>query len=375
MTKVLVLAVDRDDDFGVKGNVETPVIGIKKATDAVISLGVVDPEDSDINALLAAIQIYNDLIENGKEAEIALICGNMSVGHRSDSSIIEEFDRVIDDVKPDSAILVGNGSEDEFIYPIIASRIRIDSVKKVFVKQTPNIEGSLYILERMLSEPQKRKRFLVPLGLIIFIASVVWIADIFLRYNFSQNLAELSALTVPIIVLLISITIMMHGYNSIDKLLLLAEEWKNQIHNSKSSMIFSILSIAMVIIGIIIGYYSIKNILCNSIIYVTLVFVSNVVWLFAFAFFFNDIGNTLDEYIEKRRVTHSFMTGSITLFGTVFIIQGIIDFVKNYIGYGSVNGSVAFIEIILGILLALSASVIHVPHTMYTHSEGIKNEK
>lgn len=375
MTKVLVLAVDRDDDFGVKGNVETPAIGIEKATDAVISLGVTDPEDSDINALLAAIQIYNELLEDGKEAEIALVCGDMSVGHRSDSAIIEEFNRVMDDVKPDRAILVGNGSEDEYIYPIIASRIHVDSVKKVFVKQTPNIEGSLYILEKMLSEPQKRKRFLAPLGLIVFIASIVWTMKVFIKYNFSHNLAELSDLTVPIIMLLISITVLMYGYNSIDKLELLVKEWKNQIHNSKVSMTFSILSIAMVIAGIIMGYYSVKHVLSNDFVYVALIFVSHVIWFFAFAFFFNDVGNILDEYIEKRRVTHSFMTGSITLFGTVLIVQGVIDFVRNCIGYGSFEDGIVFLEVIIGVVLALLASIMHVSYTMYIRHEGIKNEE
>ena len=53
MVKTLVLVVDRDDDFGVKGGVKTPVIGIDGAISAAIDLGVEDPEDSDVNGLLA----------------------------------------------------------------------------------------------------------------------------------------------------------------------------------------------------------------------------------------------------------------------------------------------------------------------------------
>ncbi|MFA6710812.1 MAG: DUF373 family protein, partial [Candidatus Methanomethylophilaceae archaeon] len=133
MTKTLVLVVDRDDDFGVKGGVKTPLIGIDEAAVAAIDLGIVDPEDSDVNALLAAINIYKELHDDGRDVEIALICGDQKVGHKSDSALVDQLEIVIDQIKPDRAILVGDGAEDEYVYPIISSRVRIDSVKRVFV--------------------------------------------------------------------------------------------------------------------------------------------------------------------------------------------------------------------------------------------------
>ena len=42
----MVLVVDRDDDYGEKGGVETPLIGIEDATKAVVALGTADPEVS-----------------------------------------------------------------------------------------------------------------------------------------------------------------------------------------------------------------------------------------------------------------------------------------------------------------------------------------
>ena len=41
MKRTLVLAVDRDDDFGVKGKVSTPVIGIQDCITAANSLGII----------------------------------------------------------------------------------------------------------------------------------------------------------------------------------------------------------------------------------------------------------------------------------------------------------------------------------------------
>ena len=52
MAKTLILNIDRDDDFGRKAKVKSPIIGIESNVDAANRLGRVDPEDSDLNAIL-----------------------------------------------------------------------------------------------------------------------------------------------------------------------------------------------------------------------------------------------------------------------------------------------------------------------------------
>ena len=158
--KTLVLAVDRDNDYGVKAGVVTPVIGVDGCTAAAVALGAKDPEDSDVNGLFAAIKMYNEIREDGRDAEIALICGDEKVGHRSDSKVIDELETILDEIKPDRVMLVGDGAEDEYVYPIISSRVPIDSVKKVYVKQAPGLESTLYILSKMIRDPDKKRRFL-----------------------------------------------------------------------------------------------------------------------------------------------------------------------------------------------------------------------
>ena len=377
MTRTLVLVVDRDDDYGEKGGVETPLIGIDDATKAVIALGTVDPEDSDVNALFAAMNIYKELSEEGKDVEIALVCGDKKVGYKSDSALIDELNKVIDEVKPDRAILVGDGAEDEFVYPIISSRVAVDSVRKVYVKQTPGIEGSLYIFSKMLSDPQKRKRFLAPIGVVLFaIAMVYLIVDLY-AFAITDSTGYLISMAAPIVVMLIGLLIILYGYNSTDRIINFIDEWKEQMRNSNVSLTFTILALAMIIVGIVIGIYSIRNITTNGFIYVALVFVSNVVWPFAFAFMFNELGRMLDEYVEKRHLTSTFMTGSISVFGTAFIIQAAIDFIRKYIGYGTYENSMILMEIVLGVLMTLFASIIHISfnrHFLY-HKEAAEDEE
>ena len=89
MKKTLILVVDRDDDFGAKGSVKTPVIGIDACAEAATALGVADPEDSDTNALYAAMNIYREMEKDGEPAgsfEVALICGDQKVGYKSGRS-------------------------------------------------------------------------------------------------------------------------------------------------------------------------------------------------------------------------------------------------------------------------------------------------
>ena len=162
-------------------------------------------------------------------------------------------------MSPDRAILVGDGAEDEFVYPIISSRVAVDSVRKVYVKQTPGIEGSFYIFSKMLSDPQKRKRFLAPIGVLLaFIAMVYILLDI-VAFVASNNMDYIISMSAPIVVLLIGILIILYGYNSTDRIIAFIDEWKSQMIESKISLTFTILAFAMVIVGLIIGFYSIKN--------------------------------------------------------------------------------------------------------------------
>ena len=71
--RTLVLSVDRDDDLGFKAQIECPVIGREACLSAANSLGLADPEDSDLNAIFQAVQIYDELQGKGEDVEIAIV--------------------------------------------------------------------------------------------------------------------------------------------------------------------------------------------------------------------------------------------------------------------------------------------------------------
>ncbi|MDD4185321.1 MAG: DUF373 family protein [Candidatus Methanomethylophilaceae archaeon] len=358
MKKTLILVVDRDNDFGMKGGVQTPAIGIEAALRASMSLGVSDPEDSDVNALFAAINIYNDL-EKDRNVEIALICGDQKVGPRSDAAIVDELEEVIERVRPDRAILVGDGAEDEYVYPIVSSRIPIDSVRRVYVKQSPGLEGALYIITKMIRDPQKRRRFLAPIGYFICLIALVYLA-VPVYEIYVGNKIFLYDLATPITGLVVGSTILMYAYSMVDRLLDKVGVWTAHVSSGNIAATFSLLSVSMFLIGIFLGANSIKSIVDNNIVYLVLIFVSNALWPIVFGVFLADLGVVLNSYINEKKVSRSFMIGTITVFGLAFIIQGVLDFMRNYLGYGAVDDIVVAIEIILGLFFTIVASLLQV---------------
>ncbi|MEM0223784.1 MAG: DUF373 family protein, partial [Thermofilum sp.] len=59
--KLLVLCVDRDNDIGTTLGVQTPILGEEALTRVAIEFALRRPEDSDANAIFAALQTLRDL--------------------------------------------------------------------------------------------------------------------------------------------------------------------------------------------------------------------------------------------------------------------------------------------------------------------------
>lgn len=351
MKKTLVLVVDRDDDFGFKGGVESPVIGVEACSVAATALGIADPEDSDINALYAAINIYKDLCNDRNQmVEVALICGDQKVGYRSDSAIVEELEIVINKVRPDRIILVGDGAEDEYVYPIISSRVRIDSVRRVYVKQAPGIEGTIYILSKILEDPGKRKRFLAPIGWILILISLTYLIPLLIVKNLSE--IHLSAVTTPGVVFIVGIFFALYAYNVQDRLAAWRTRWVKRFKSGSIMVTFSLLSVIIVISGFVYAFFSIGSIYLVNFAHVALWYFYNLIWFLLFGIMVYRLGEILDAFIDSKALAVNHMTFCNSLLATGLIIMGSLDVILSYFGLLPVGGFMAPLEIGSGILLA-----------------------
>lgn len=203
--KVLVLAIDRDDDFGKKAGVRGPVIGRDACIDAALKLSLADPEDSDANVLYAAVKLYDELKEKGEfeDVEVALITGYPDVGVKSDLELQKQLEEVLKRFPADGVIPVTDGAEDEQIFPIITSRIPIISTRRVVVKQSESIETTYYILYRylkeILSDPEAAKIFFGLPGMILLIYGIARLLSI----KYQQSVAIISSTVTGLILFLI----------------------------------------------------------------------------------------------------------------------------------------------------------------------------
>lgn len=148
--KVLILSVDRDNDLGRKAHIEGPIMGRDNVLNAATHLGMADPTDSDTNVLFQAIKLRDEYEEAVKKIEVAAVTGDIDVGLPSDVKIGDQLDEVLKKFKADGVVLVTDGREDEFIEPVIRSRTKIFSVKRIIVQQSEELETTYFVLHEYL---------------------------------------------------------------------------------------------------------------------------------------------------------------------------------------------------------------------------------
>jgi len=358
MKKTLILSVDRDNDFGEKAAVSTPAIGIDDVCYAAMRLGSADPEDSDVNTVFAAIKIYNELTSEGKSAEVALICGDTKVGYKSDAAVIDELEEVLEKVSPDRVILVSDGAEDEYVYPIISSRVPIDSVKKVYVKQAPGLEGSLYIVSRMLRDSDKRRRFLAPIGWILMIIGLIILMPPIIRLLVSGNHEAIYDMNGGIIVFVLGLLFCIYAYDWMEKLHLQYLKMTEEVKSGNLGIIFTVVAIALFGTGLIFGVLEVLSMYDNSVIYKVLTFASNMLWFLIFAVVCSGLGKFIDQYMSSKTFNRSFMIGTITILALAFIVQAVIDLLCAALGYKYIDESIIIYELLIGALFGVCAAVL-----------------
>ena len=94
---------------------------------------------------------------------------SVRVGPRSDRAIASQLEEVIKEFQPESAVLVTDGADDEASLPIITSRIRVDHIEKIIVRQNRGIESTYYYIIKAVEDPRWRARLLVPVALLLML--------------------------------------------------------------------------------------------------------------------------------------------------------------------------------------------------------------
>jgi putative membrane protein len=175
---LLVLCVDLDDDLGRKTRFETPVLGRESVERAATQLATADPEDSDVNVLFAGIHLYDEIED--EEVEVAVVTGTAKSDIAANRKVGDEVDTVLASLTTGEnvrALIITDGAQDESVLPVIRSRVPIDGVRRVVVRQAQSLESMYYTLKQVLSDPETRGTILVPLGILLLIYPIAILGD------------------------------------------------------------------------------------------------------------------------------------------------------------------------------------------------------
>jgi putative membrane protein len=175
---LLVLCVDLDDDLGRKTDFETPVVGRDAVEAAAVSLATADPEDSDVNVMFEGVHLA-DRIED-ESVEVAIVTGNEGGDIAANRAVGDEVDEVLAGLSTSEevrAVIVTDGAQDESVIPIVRSRITVDGVRRVVVRQAQDLESMYYTIKQVLDDPETRGTILVPLGILLLIYPLAIISD------------------------------------------------------------------------------------------------------------------------------------------------------------------------------------------------------
>ncbi|AAT43019.1 DUF373 family protein [Picrophilus oshimae] len=354
----LIINIDRDNDFGMKAGVEGPVIGYADCYNAALRLISTDPEDSDGNGLFGALKHYEDLKRRGEDVEIALITGDDDVGEKSDEIIAAQIDDVLSNDRFDDVILVSDGAEDDYIIPIIASRIKIRYVKHIIVRHNQNIESMYYYIVRAVKDKKIARKFTIPVGLVFLTYGIsALIFTLYTIYAFHSYYIDPSAAAIMLVTIVLGSYFIERGLEIRSSIRNILSRMITNARETKISFLFSVISILIVLSGIVYSYTA--TIKYGPVIDKIFVFIAYFVWWAFAAFLIREIGIYIENIIVNNENVKPWF-GILFMLSLTFIIYGMINYMMYAMSFISFSSAVISISlIIIGIVVAVTSSFIH----------------
>jgi len=150
---ILVLCIDRDNDLYEKAKVSGPLIGRQENLEGATKLALADPEDTDSNTIFYAVKLYDQMKAEKRNVEIVTLTGHKKLGYKADMEISGQLNKILAEIPAESCVFISDGASDEEIMPIIRSRIKIDAVKVVVMKQAKELEKTYFVILEKLKDP------------------------------------------------------------------------------------------------------------------------------------------------------------------------------------------------------------------------------
>jgi len=372
--KTLVLSIDRDDDIGVKAGIKAPIVGREDNIRAANRLGLADPEDADLNTLYSALSTYDNLIKKGADAEIATICGDKNVGHESDRILTEQLDEILEEIKPNNVYLVTDGAEDEYIFPIISSRIKVNHVKRVLVKQSHTIESTFYLLVKTFRDERLRKKILTPPILILliyglfgflvpFLTGLAWSGLDFLVY-LPNYIPPIIALAVGLYLLYLAYPVSLSFSSMYKRIANFYIKSKESLVGGDFSLVFTLIGVILIVVGVFLGLdLAFKE--AKSWVHGVFSFIGGAFLWIVLGVLTHEGGKVAKAYQKGAMIKPSFWIVTIALFVALIVFSLLVLMAFSVVGFvlGIESAEtvlmLTFAEIAIALIVIIAGSVLY----------------
>ncbi|MGI0071913.1 MAG: DUF373 family protein [Thermoplasmata archaeon] len=330
----LVVCIDRDDDLGRKASVAGPVVGRANVLEAAVRLGTADPEDSDTNALFAAVGLLDELSATGEECEVCVLTGSGKVGVLSDRRVADQFDSVLARTAAKSAYLVSDGAEDEFLFPILASRVKVDGVRRVYVRQNASIESTYYTVVRALKDPKLRAKTVLPFALVLLILGIAA----------ASNLLIWGVIGLAIV---LGVYLIFWTFDIDEAIIDSIRGASTDIRQGSVAFGFGLFAIALVGVGFLSGYNSYVASTAPPLDRLLYLLQSAILW-WLFGAMVWETGRAIRRTLSRGRFPRSFAVATTSIVGIGLVSFGIVLLVQ----FLQAIGGPARLPLLVGLLIA-----------------------
>ena len=304
----LVLCVDRSNDVGRKAGVATPVVGWEAVRSLVTDLGLADPEDAGVNSLLEALHVARGLSDSGEEAVVAVISGAGDSPVRADRALAAQLDEVCAAHEVDSAVVVIDSAVDERAVPIVESRLLVDSVDRVVVRQARDLESTYYLLKQFMADEELRETVLVPVGIGLLILPVL-----LLQFSTTVALAGVASL--------LGATLLYYGLGVDEVLERTPDRAREALYSGQVAIVTYVVALGLTLVGAFLGLLAASEEPGSEFVAAMRFVYASVPWL-ALAALTASLGRLLDELIRDEGVRTPYLNLPFGALAVGLVVRG-----------------------------------------------------
>ncbi|MFW6385245.1 MAG: DUF373 family protein [Halodesulfurarchaeum sp.] len=308
--RTLVVCVDRTGDIPRKTGLGTPIVGWEAVQSLVVDMGIADPEDSTVNTLLEGLKVTREFHDENEDPIVAVISGDRDSVVSADQAIARQVESLIDEYEPDSAIVVIDSTEDERLMPIVESRIEVDWVDRVVVRQARDLESTYYLLKQFLADEELRQTVLVPIGIVLLVFPAIL-------------LLSNPTIAVGSITAVIGIFLLYKGIGIDDRITAISAQTRDALYSGRVSIVTYVVAAGLTLIGLFAGYLRSLELGLAGIDFITAMSFAyfSVPWI-ALGALAASTGHLLDEFIQNERVRTSYLNLPFGAVAVGLVVRG-----------------------------------------------------